>query len=321
MEETKKVEEKEVNKIEAKQAFSKRITKYLGNLSDKITNVMFTPAVVTVIITAILGPIAINWVNSDMENKQLQKQVITEILKYTNGADFSKTESIEKIGIIATMVDENRNVFGLSFSTTDSAFKDLYKVRSEYGISNLTKELDENKKNINSLKSKLSTDSASIKDLDLKKIELESELEKVKQDRKLSREDRKKREDKLKNEIEKKELSISGLKQAQSNYEKQIEFWNNQKKALDKNLESATKNLENALEENKKNQEDLKKYKDLVTKKENDAVKLSDALKTLTEKHDKSLNDIESFKQQLKRLTDENKKLKKEKNAANNNNK
>ena len=291
---------------------------FLERVGTKFSKTFLTPSIITVVITAILGPMAISWVNNDLKNKELQQVVISEILNYTNDADFAKTEAIEKIGIIAKMVDENYNVFGLSFAQTDSAFKDLYRIRNEYGIATLTEELSNNESQIENLKVKLTADSSEMAGFLEKKVNLEKELKDLKNNSDLSRAERKKQEEELRNQIQKKELSIANLLQAQKNYEQQLDFWTEQKNVLSKNLDKANEQLENAISENQKQQEQIQQFKDLVEQKEDDTEKLQEALKDLTNKHQSVLKEMAALKKQLERIQKENVVLKADSSAVSN---
>lgn len=229
---------------------------FLTKLVDFVSDKFLKPSIITVTITAILGPVAISWVNESIENKNLQKEVIQTVLTYTSAADFSKPESIEKIGIIAKMVDENKSVFGLTFAETNKIINMLNQASNDVGIKNLDKKLNQAKENIKEMKAKISADSVIYANLIVEKESVNKQLERAK----------KKRSNVKINELENKlariELDIKESTNNKGFYREQIKYWTTQKELLEKDIEAATNDLSNVLSKNRKNQELLKQEKD-----------------------------------------------------------
>lgn len=245
------------------------------------------PSVITVFVTALLGPLAIGWVNNSIENKNLQKEVIQTVLTYTSEADFSKPESIEKIGIISQMVDENRSVFGLTFTNTNKAITMLNEVSNDVGIKNLTQKLREAEKNIVNFKVKLKADSSIHANYIIEKEKLSSGLEtykKLKNKTKISE---------YENKIAKNELDITEVNNNKTFHESQLKYWVDQKRILETDIKNASENLSEVLKNNRSKQELLAQQKD-----------------TLKVELAKAWNDINALKLRIEQLESENKIIK-----------
>jgi len=257
--------------------------KFMIFISDKFLK----PSVITVFVTALLGPLAIGWVNNSIENKNLQKEVIQTLLTYTSEADFSKPESIEKIGIISQMVDENKSVFGLTFTNTNKAITMLNEVSNDVGIKNLTQKLRETEKNIIDFKAKLKADSAIHANFIIEKEKLISGLEtykKLKNKTKISE---------YENKIAKNDLDITEVNNNRTFHENQLKYWFDQQSILETDIKNASENLSEVLKNNRSNQELLAQQKD-----------------TLKIELARAWNDINALKLRIGQLESENKIIK-----------
>ncbi len=142
-----------------------------------LTKTLLSPAILTIIITAIAGPFILAKVNNNLKteqiqyetaqrNRELQTKIIDKVLEYAFSTDYSKPEAIDRIGIVAQMIDENNDVFGLSFSKTIA------------GFDNILTELDsgvimQNNKDINVLKKRIYSLNSKIKKINIQKTEVE----------------------------------------------------------------------------------------------------------------------------------------------------
>jgi len=269
------------------------------------------PSIITVIITAILGPIAITWVNDGIENKRLQKEVITTMLSYTGQTDFSKPESLEKITIIAKMVDENKNIFGLSFAQTDSTIQNLYGEISKVGIANLNKKRNEYEQKITELKTKLADDTTQLTKLYVDKQKILNDIEKNRTAKMLE----KVRE--LENNLSNIELDLKEMENHRDFYRKQIKYWENEKTLLNSDIEQAQEDVATVLISNRKK---MNEFSDLIQQKtvseDTLRLKLTQALeqikrfqetvnnldtinKTVRAQNDNLKHQIEALKQQV----------------------
>lgn len=245
------------------------------------------PSIITIFITALLGPLAINWVNESFENKKLQKEVIQTVLNYTSVADFSKPESIEKIGIISRMVDENKEVFGLTFENTNRAIDMLNEISNDVGIKNLTVKLKEAEENILSLSAQLNADSALYKELYSQNVRLNETLAKYKKQANYNL------ISEYQNKVAKNDLDITEVNKNMKFHSAQLKYWIEQKNILDSDIKSASDNLSEVLKRNRNNENLLKQQKD-----------------TLKIELAKAWNDIKTMKLMLQELQNENKILK-----------
>ncbi len=223
-----------------------------GFISDRV----FRPSVITVFITAIMGPLAIQWVNDSLENKKLQKEVIETVLRYTSEADFSKPESVEKIGIISKMVDENKNVFNLTFKETNKAIDILNEASNDVGIRNLDKKLNIAKKNIKEFEAKMIADSAMFANLIKEREKIISETKRLR-----NINEKEKLRD-AENKLAKIELDIRELTNKRTFYREQIKYWSEQKKIFETDIKEATEDLSQVLKKNRNNAELLEQEKE-----------------------------------------------------------
>ncbi len=245
---------------EKKSGIGKKITSFLSRFYSGFAKTFLSPSILTVVITSIAAPLAINWVNNDLKNKELQQKVITTVLDYTSKTDFSKPESLEKITIIAKMVDENHNIFGISFAQTDSTIQNLYGQISKVGIANLNQKQKEYQTKISELELKLESDTSQLPDLRNQKREIEGKL--AREQKKRYRNDNTIKD--LQNKLAKNDLLIGEAENTRNTYLQQIGYWNEQKKLLEKDIKTAQTDVAKLLIENRKKQDT---YKEILGKK------------------------------------------------------
>ncbi len=267
----------------AKLAPKSTFGKALAFISDKFLK----PSVITVFVTALLGPLAIQWVNESIENKKLQEKVISTVLNYTSEADFSKPESIEKIGIIAQMVDENQEVFGLSFQKTNNKIDELNEATNNVGIKNLDKKLKEAKANIKDFSQKLAGDSVVLKNLILEKEKLNEQLERYKKNKNT------KKAKLTEEQVAKLNLDFRDLEKTRQFNRERLKYWTEQKETIEQDINDATKDLANVLKK--------KRDKETMLKQEKEALKTELA---------KTLSDINLMESRIKELENSNQILK-----------
>ncbi len=268
-------------------SFSERILAHLDHFNDKFLSKFLTPSVLTVIITAIAGPFVVNLINEDLKNKELQKEVIEKMLDYTSQTDFSKPESLEKITLIAKMVDENREIFGLSFAQTDSTIQNLYGQISKVGLANLNQKRKEYEKSINELTEKLEKDTLVIKSLEEEKERILEDIEDVRRDSKKQT---------LQKRLSEIDIELNKLFTNKEVYLKQISFWKEQITQLDKDIKGAQENLAEVLEAKRNKELELKK---ILNAARHDKDTLSQSLKH-------AYDEIEQLREQLQHQQDLN---------------
>ncbi|MEA2042308.1 MAG: hypothetical protein U9N85_07125 [Bacteroidota bacterium] len=235
------------------QRFSLRdtLTSFGHFLSEKI----FSPAVLTVFLTAILGPIAIKWVNDGFENKKLQKEVIQTIIAYTNEADFSKPESIEKIAIISQMVNENREIFGLTFDHTNEQIRRLNEAGNDVGIKNLTKKKEEYEQNIKVHQAAYEADTIQLTQFQMRKEKLTEALTGYTDSN---------NSDKIKetqNKLALVNIEIEDVTKDRDFRREQMKYWKSEKATIEKYIDEASKDMAKMMNQQRNTQELLKKEK------------------------------------------------------------
>lgn len=230
----------------------------LSNFGNRLYKTFLSPSVLTVIITAVVAPIAINWVNESIENKKLQMEVISTVLDYTSQTDFSKPESLEKITIIAKMVDENKSIFGLSFSQTDSTIQSLYGQISKVGIANLNRKQKEYQQKIDDINQKLANDTTAIN-------MYQKEIARLRQDYESAlKNQRTERAKELENKIAEKEVALKDLNNSRDVYLNQIRYWKEQKRLLAEDIETAKQDLTEILVKSRRKEAE---YKEILEEK------------------------------------------------------
>ncbi len=255
--------------------------KILNKFGNFVSTKLFTPSIITVFITAVLGPVAIKWVNDSIENKKLQKEVIQTVLTYTSEADFSKPESIEKIAIISQMVNENHDIFGLTFEKTNEQIRGLNEASNDAGIKNLNKKLNEAVKNIKEHEAKLNTELGYLNELDDSREKMVGKLDRYTNNKTKKKE--------TENSISLIDIEIRDSEKQIEFNKKRIKYWQDQKSIAEKDLDDATLDLSKMLEKNRNNEEMLKQEKGKLQE---------DLAKTLTDLQMLE-NEIEELKMKL----------------------
>ncbi len=275
--------------VEKKTGFAK-IWEAFNGVTSSFSKTFLSPAIITVVITAVAGPFVVNKINSDMKNKEIQQEVINTVLDYTNKADFSKPESIEKITIIARMVDENRNVFGLSFRQTDSTIQSLYGQISKVGLANLDKKKQEYVQKITDISSKLKTDSALfvqiVTDLTLFETELDKYVER-KNNQKITE---------FTAKIAEKELQKKDVENRIKVSHEQIAYWNEQLLFLEEDMKVAQENLADLLATKRERESEME---DVL----NQARHNEDTLRVMLQNY---ITKIQSLEERLKMVNEKN---------------
>ena len=116
------------------------------SLSDKVISAIFTPATITVMITAIIGPIAVSQTNNQLKNKEIQLEVIKQIMEYTDKANFGDINSVKKVEVLSEMVKENHPIFQLDFNQSGLKLAQIYKTIETRKIGTLEDEINATKR-------------------------------------------------------------------------------------------------------------------------------------------------------------------------------
>lgn len=280
----------EPEKKQEKPGMAKELVGFLKKAGDQFSKIFLNQAVLTVILTAIAGPIVVNSINSNIKNKELQKQVIEKMLEYTSNTDFSKPESLEKISIIAKMVDENKDIFGLSFAQTDSVIQNLYGEISKVGLANLNKKRKEYESKIADINVKLASDTTNIMLLEKQKAQVSQDLASRNND------------ENLKKQLANIDLQLKELYNRRDMYLNQISYWNNQLALLDKDIETARQDLTLVIEQKRVNEE---KYQKILVENKKNSISADSLARSLRSAFDdimrlnKTLADADSLQRYL----------------------
>lgn len=125
------------------------------------------PSTIAVLITAVVGPLSIKWTTDEIEQKKLQSHVIEEVMRYTDEANFNDASEIMRAGMIASMVNENQKVFGLSLVRAEALFEELSKTLRLDDIASLQTENQRFSGELSGLRARVGADSAKLMSLAL----------------------------------------------------------------------------------------------------------------------------------------------------------
>jgi len=119
------------------------------SVKNTLIKSFLSPAVITVLITGIAGPLAVNSVNRHIETLKLQKEVMDRVMDITKDTNFKNYDEVHKIKIISEMINENVGSFGLNFTKTAQTFEEIYK--TTVNIKGYEKEIEKQGSKINNL--------------------------------------------------------------------------------------------------------------------------------------------------------------------------
>jgi DNA repair exonuclease SbcCD ATPase subunit len=274
------------------------LVKESPNIISGFFGKILSPATITVLVTALVGPVSVSWVNNKMKNKEMQVKVITKVLEYTDKTDLSSPESIKKIGLIAKMVHENKEIFGLSFSGVDSAFNQLFE-RSEKGSIKLLKDdISQHENTISELTSKKESAESSLSGL-------KNEIKDLETKRKKLGSKNKETADKLNKLIQEKKTETALFQEKLQLYEQQTSFVNEK---LDKIKEEKKK----LIEDNAQKARELANYMKTFKKRDLTEHELRTALSDITRKWEGSIKEVSRLQGEVKKLNDRMAKAKKQ---------
>jgi chromosome segregation ATPase len=224
------------------------------------------------------------------------------VLEYTDKANFAQTESIEKIGIIAKMVDNNKGVFGLDFSKTDEAFKEFYNIRSQFGLTNLQNELNQKKQESYQLKSLYKADSVKLALAKGEKKDLDAKLVALSKDRDLTNAQKHEQERVLKEEIKSQESTMASLSESIGSSKSKLAILESEKLDLELKFKEAQKKLEDLTAENVMNIQKIRDQNVEIDKIKNDASRQLDELTKLKISMQACETENNSFKSEIEKL-------------------
>ena len=271
--------------------FTGHITKFFAGLLPSISS----PAVLTVALTAIVGPWAAGKASSNIEMNKLQASMMTKIMDITSKSNLNTTTDIVKAGLIVKMANENEGIFDLKFQNIENKFDELEKHYKSFGIIDLE---EENQKKINK-----------ISNLENTKKEAEIKLTKLKDNIKELEQNRQQNKDEIANI--KKQITAEQEKQKQA--QNDILKVNKEKKDVEKKIEETKKEMNVLFEKNQEQLKSLAKYTDELKVCRIDEKKKSSALKELNAENEglkskitKTDEQLIAYKKDIERLTADN---------------
>jgi len=141
----------------------------------QLINSLVSPTIITVIVTAIAGPLVVQSILERVETKKRQAEVITQVLTIFDKADFSNDLTVGKLELISTLVDENKHVYDLEFNETLKKLKEENQRIIEKIKKQLIEKNNDIKKTQNEINDKIQNITAlnsEINDLKIRKAEI-----------------------------------------------------------------------------------------------------------------------------------------------------
>jgi len=306
----KKVEaEKETPELNAAEMVKKPFKLNLKMAFAKVSELLLNKGVFTVIITAILGPLAINWVNSVNHKLDIQTRIVSEILNYTDKTNFGSYESILRINVIAKMIDENKGIFDLEFTQTDSIVKMIHDSKVSLGFADLRKEISSKEEKINSYQVFLERDSVKKSELSSDVNSLKGQINEINTNSKLTIAEKNSQIASMNTEIKEKMALIKALDDSKKLYEDQIGSLTSARNELESKYAAAEKKLTEMTNENLNYISELGKNKTLLDQSQNDISSLRNALTETSTKLESSINLMQQYQNEITQLRNENDKL------------
>lgn len=262
----------------------------------------FATPVITTLLTAVIGPILVVQVNSYIQNKAIQKEVIQTVLAHTNDEDFSKVQALEKIQVIASLVDENSGIFGLNFTKTLASIDEMKRT----GYHTLSADLEESKIKETQLTTELAADKGTIQQAKTELQKLKDEVKVLETQRnntrkmtaaqlaKLDEEIRIKGE-----EVSKKQTELTDLETKLKIKEEELSTYKAMTNRLENDLQQAQSNLNSMIKEKDDLNARLEQNKVLLATESQNAAALTEALKKTTMDWEKSVKDNEMLIREL----------------------
>ena len=277
-------------------------------LYDTLVKNAISIPVITVVLTAILGPIAVNWINSSMKEKEIQRQVITSVLEYTNNADFSQNESLTKIGLIANMVDENNHIFNLKFEKSKMAFEDIYKKREAFGLTESQKNLQSNKEELIVLKSKTAKDSLRLQNVISFRNKLTKQLTDLKSNKEYNDAEREKVENELISQITSEKRLVEQLAGSVETNKTDLYNLETQKRNIEDNLVTLQNEFDLVTTKNREHLELLHGQQEALANEKLTTSQLREKLNSRMNELEKALSTINNLNIEITVINVEHKK-------------
>ena len=262
------------------------------------TQLVFKPQIVVAFLTAIAGPWTVVKVSEGIEHtkihsaelvkqRELQSEILTKIMEYASKENGDSTSSLQKISLLTSLVNDNKDTFGLTFPSIEDQIESKQRIERELLKKQLsTKEtkLSEQKALIEAKENDLSTKRKELQEIISKQQKLEGDIKKFKVNREaniaLNKELAKQRDEKqkiittLESETEESKTKLASL-------EADVRIKQNE-------IDSLSKRVAEIVKENNQYAE---RIKSLTENKDADITKLKNELKSAASKLSKAISD------------------------------
>ncbi len=294
--------QEEIAKLSEENTLLSKDRQRLSSLLNRwryLRQTILNPAVLTVIATAIAGPLIVSSVNNGLKEKELaltretkiaelRTSMMNSLTKFAFNTDFSKSYSIDRIEIIAQMLNENDSVFGLTFNETLREFDSL-----SNNLTNST--IEQNRKQIISLQTDTATMKSQVKNLLNERLK----INKKRAQGKITEQEQKNRLQKLAAEIDLKRQTLN-LK------EEQIKSIKEENTLMENKLQQQEELNKQIEQENNKNKKIIEKLRTTGEITDQKAKQLLDKLATATENIRTLRTEIENLKKENTNLHKDN---------------
>jgi hypothetical protein len=103
----------------------------MSEIKSALIKSIFTPTMMGVIITSLVAPFIITKVNTNMENKKIQSELVTKILDMTKETDFNDDKQLKRYAIYAQIVKDNPDLFNVKLDIALDKANSLFSVSSQ----------------------------------------------------------------------------------------------------------------------------------------------------------------------------------------------
>jgi hypothetical protein len=274
---------------------------------------LLSPSVLTVIATAIVGPllaqIVVNQLkeaeletnrilketeletNRNIEQKKLQTDILQRVFKSTDESDFTDPSQVSRLASLVMMVNENSDTFGLKF---DSSFQNLKSFRenledSEINAAQLQKEETEKEK------TKLEEEKKIVEE---EKARLQADLDEM--NKKLKKAKNNKKRIALKDQIAATTRALEDAMKMEAEFKTKIEGLNAILSQKTQKINQLKDDLGKRLKENEELQQEIDGFKKLTRERETSIKELKAGLKAASKSLKEQSDTISQLEANLK---------------------
>ena len=147
---------KDFEDIEAKLAVNnipvsdiEEIKKYVNDVKGELikrktllSQIIGHPTVLVAILTAVVGPFTLAYLSNENEKSKLRLTILDKVMTITNGTNFDDPNEMLRVGVIASIVNENEDKFGLNLKESEARFKSIAENLKVISIKSLKEKVD-----------------------------------------------------------------------------------------------------------------------------------------------------------------------------------